>query len=213
MNSLMALSEIPIGYWNLHKIVRRLEKAKMLHSFKDPWTRKKMIYLEGLGHGMLGLEKKTLINQETLLHDAKVSSVLREMLKREVFSEVLLEHELSRKIFHAGELCPDALVKGEKKGKKFSMAFELELTRKAHERVLTKAKHYLNSQNVDYVLYLFCSEGLFRNYKNLFVEKLPEGWSNKLMLFVNTSLLSSSFSLEKGKGHFKNKEVHFDEIF
>lgn len=213
LNSLVELSEVPIGYWNLHKIIRRFEKAKVLHSYKDPWTRRKMVYLEGLGHGLLGVEKNTTINNETLLHDSKVSHILRAMLQKGIFNEVLLEHELSKKLFLSGELSPDALMKGEKKGKAFSMAFELELTRKAHERALSKAKHYLNLQLVDYVLYQFCSEGLFQSYKKLFSEKLPEGWNNKLMLFVNTSLMSSSFALESGRGHFKNKEVHFDEIF
>jgi len=213
LKSLMELSEVPIGYWNLHKIIKRFEKAKVVQSFKDPWTKRKMIYLEALGHGLLGVEKNCTISNETLLHDSKVSLVLRMMFNRGIFKEVLLEHELSRKLFFAGELSPDAIMKGEKNGKKFSMAFELELTRKAHERALAKAKHYLNFSLVDYVFYQFCSEGLFQSYKKLFLEKLPEGWNNKIMMFCNTSLMSSCFSLENGKGFFKNREVSFAEIF
>ncbi len=143
LKSLMELLEGQTNYWSLQKTLKRLEKAKVIQSFRDPWTGKKMIYLEGLGNNLLGLEKKTCINNETLLHDSKVSIIVRQMLQFATLKEALLEHELSKKLFCVGDLSPDALLKGEKNGKKFTMAFELELTRKSNERVLAKAKHYL----------------------------------------------------------------------
>lgn len=201
------------SYWHLHKMVSRFEKAKVIHSFKDPWTKRKVIYLEGLGRGLLGVEKAGAINQETLLHDLKVSQMAQGLLRGSVFTDVHLEHELSKKLFLSGELSPDAILNGIKNGKRFSMALELELTRKANERIISKAKHYLNASHINYVLYLFCSQNLFESYKKVFDEGLPDIWNSKLMLFVNKSLMSKSFDINCAVGVFDKQEVHFNEIF
>ena len=213
LQELKELASLPVSYWQIQRIVSRFEGAKILKSFRDPWTNKKLVYLENLGKGMFGYENATHNNPETLLHDSKVSEICRSFLERKGFNEVLLEHELSKKLFYSGELSPDAIFTGEKSGKSFSMAFELELTRKANERMLAKAKHYLNSNLVNYVLYFFCNEPLCRNYKNIFSEGLPDGWNNKLILIWNPSLISNEMNLEKGIGYFQKKEIRFNEIF
>lgn len=201
------------SYWYIQRLVSRFEKAKILKSFRDPWSGRKLVYFESLGKGLNGLDKMSPVNEETLLHDFKVSDLCRGLLKREIFREVLLEHELSKKHFLAGELSPDALIRGEKNKKAFSMALELELTRKASERIISKGKHYLNQGHIDYVLYFFCTETLFEAYKKTFMEALPEGWNNKIMLFWNPTLITKEILFSEGRGHFKGREFGFDEIF
>lgn len=213
LQELQELASHPVSYWHVQRIVARFEKAKILKSFRDPWTSKKLVYLENLGRGIFGFDNVSNINTETLLHDSKVSEICRTLLSRKTFKEVLLEHELSKKLFFSGELSPDAILKGERNGKKFSMAVELELTRKSHERILAKGKHYLNSTLVDYALYLFCSEPLFLCYKKVFLEGLPEGWNNKIILMWNSSFISKELCHENGVGFFKKKKICFDELF
>ncbi len=211
--TLMEENREQYSYKHFHKIISRFEKAKVVNSFKDPWTKRKVIYLEGLGRGLLGVDRTNAINSETLIHDLKVAQSIQSLLKGKIFHKALLEHELSRKLFTSGELSPDALLNGVKNGKEFSLAFELELTKKSNERILAKAKHYLNSSNVNYALYLFCSENLYESYKRVFEEGLPEIWNSKILLFVNKTLMTKSFEMEKAKGVFQKKEVLFNEVF
>lgn len=213
LSELVEFGNKRVSYWHVQRVVSRFEKAKILKSFKDPWSGRKLVYFEALGKGMHGLESSLGLNDETLLHDFKVSDVCRSFLKRDVFKDVSLEHELSRRQFMSGERSPDALILGSKNKVPFSLAFELELTRKANERIVTKGKHYLDMTSVDYVLYLFCTESLFETYKRIFQESLPEGWNNKIMLIWNPSLITKAMNLSEGIAYFKNKEMSFDEIF
>ncbi len=202
-----------VSYWHIQRLVSRFEKAKILKSFRDPWSGRKLVYFEAVGKGMHGFENVMGMNDETLLHDFKVSDICRGFLKRDLFKDVALEHELSKKHFVSGELSPDALIRGEKNKKQFSLAFELELTRKANERIIAKVKHYLNMGLVDYVLYYFCTENLWETYKKIFNEALPVGWNNKIILVWNPTTITKELNLSEGRGFFKNKEMSFDEIF
>jgi len=56
LKELQELASFPVSYWHIQRVVARFEKAKILKSFRDPWTSKKLVYLENLGKGFFGFE-------------------------------------------------------------------------------------------------------------------------------------------------------------
>ena len=194
------------------KTIRRLEKANVLKSFKDPWSNRKFVYLSQMGEKLVNDSGSPLsICEETIVHDAKVSQVTRIMMERRFFKEVTIEHQLSGKKNKGQQ--PDALILGSKDGTDFTMAFELELSKKSKDRIKTKIRGYLESGYYNYVFYMFCSSSIMKNYKGFIEEEFGKEAFRKLMFFWNPTILSRKLDLNKGNGYFKSKEVRFDEIF
>ena len=193
------------------KLIRRLERAQVINSFRDPWSNQKFIFLSDAGGRILGAGESHLkVTEETMLHDAKVAQFTRLLINRETFYEAKLEHDLS-----GNNLTwqPDSILWGKKKGKRFTMAFELELTRKSKSRIREKIRKYLTSTYYDYVLYLFCSENVMRSYQSFILEEFGDEAFKKVLLFWNPSILSRNLDLTQGVGFFKSQEVSFNDIF
>ncbi len=192
------------------RVIRRLEKAMVVKSFKDPYSKKKFVFLTEHGEKLVSSSSKSLsISDETMLHDAKVSQVSRMLLKRMYIESVLLEHEIGEKF---KSQLPDALIQGRKKDVPFNIALELELTRKSRNRILDKVRKYINSSYYDYVLYLFPTENIYKSYKSHIEEEFGKEAFERVILIWNNSLLSKSLNLDWGKGYFKSKEVSFDDV-
>jgi hypothetical protein len=155
-------------------------------------------------------KKALLINEETMLHDAKVVQFTRAMLERTCVNKIIPEHLINENRLTK---TPDALIEGVKGGQSFSMAFELEITRKSKERICEKMDHYLSSDFYDYVFYLFCSQGVLKSYKNLITEKYGDNALEKIMLFYNPSLMSRKLDINETRGFFKAEEVSFNDLF
>lgn len=211
LKSLREEVDYPLHPDGFAKNIRKLEKAQVLRSFQDPWSRKKYIYLSSEGEKLVNDTGKPLsISEETIVHDAKVAQFVRLMLERSTINEAILEHEINGK--GLGQQ-PDAVLFGEKKGVKFSMAFELEFTRKSKARIKEKVSKYISSSYYDYVLYLFCSKNVFNSYQTTIRENFGEDAFRKVMLFWNPTLMSRKIDLNSGGGQFKSKEVSFEELF
>ena len=193
------------------KTIRRLEKAHIIKSFKDPWTNRKFIYLSDVGEKLVNDTGSPLaVSEETMLHDAKVAQFTRLLMERLTFTDVKLEHEIGER---NSSWLPDAMLWGEKGGVKFTMAFELELTRKSKNRIREKIKKYLSSNYYDYAFYLFCSENVMKSYQQFITTEFGEDAFKKLLLFWNPSLMSRKMNINSGRGYFKSKEVNFNDIF
>ena len=197
------------------KLIVGLEKKNLIKSYIDPHSKKKYVHLTDVGESYLGVnEGRPSVSRETFYHDCKVSEICRELLLFNTVKEIQLEHELvDRSSFHNQyKICPDALISGEKKGAKFKIAFELELTRKAKSKYVAKAKQYFESTVFDYALYFFASRGVFESYKNSFGEAIGEKCSSKIMLAYNGELLSKDFDITKTNIYFEHKEVAIEKI-
>jgi len=203
--------DYPLHPSGFEKTIRRLEKAKILGSFRDPWSRRKFVYLSENGEMLVNDSgRKIALSNETFLHDAKVSEFTKKLLETTFFTDVILEHQIRE--VGKGEV-PDARLTGERKGVAFSMAFELEITRKSKDRIKAKINRYLQSDYYDYVLYLFCSKPIWEGYRRFIQEEFGERGFQKVMLFWNPTILSKKIDPNEGIGYFKSKEVKFDELF
>jgi hypothetical protein len=198
------------------KLIVGLERKNLIKSYIDPQSKKKYVHLTDVGESYLGVsEGRPSVSRETFFHDCKVSEICRELLSFNTVKEIQLEHELvDRSSFHLQyKVCPDALITGEKKGVKFKVAFELELTRKTQAKYVAKAKQYFESTVFDYAFYFFASKGVYESYKASFKDAFGDKFSQKIMLGHNGALLSKDCDISKTKIYFEHKEVAIEQIF
>ena len=203
-------------YHNFCKVIRRLEREKILEGYRNPFNRKKYVYLSAFGEGQLSIkENPTALSKETLIHDIKVSEIAKVFLEKGWANDVELEHQLNdkRNFKTTYKIIPDALLHGEKSGIKFKMAFELELSRKNNQRILAKANQYQESSFYNYVVYLFSKKNLMDKYIEIISESLREKSLSRFMFFVDPLMTGAGTKLEEVKGIFKGKEVTMREVF
>lgn len=195
---------------NLCKTVRKLESFGLIKSFKDPFTNRKFIYLTKSGESFVNPPGITSgICHETVFHDAKVSEILRELLKKDCFNEAIIEHHLPG---DSSPYRPDALIRGQFNNP-FRMAFELELTQKSKYRILKRFNHYLESEAYEYVIYLFPRNRLLATYYTILEENFPEEAKRKIILCHNETILGKKFDPSRGYVRFKNREGAFHDFF
>lgn len=216
VRSLMKESEIESHYHNFYRIIRLLESKKVLEGFRDPYSGKKYVYLSSRGESALSLkENPTSVSTNSLVHDLKVSEIGRTFLNDGWVNEVMLEHEITDKrvFLSTAKVNPDALFEGERKGKKFRIAFELELTRKSKQRIVQKALYYSESDYYDYILYMFSQKSLVDSYMETIREKVGMEKMNKFMFFFNPFLTSNKCFDSDPRGYFKGNETSLSAIF
>lgn len=212
VKSLKEASEFPKNYYSFCRVIRNLEEKKLLLSQRDPTNRKKYVYLSSLGEQALsGDEGTILIHPETLNHDRWVSEIIQGMLVRGWILDFKLEHEIKSKgissISHG--LIPDAILKGEKQKVNFTMAFELELTRKNFPRMVEKLRQYAYGKEYDYFFYLFTNPRLMETYRQLIKEKVSDEFHEQFMLFCG----DESMKLEDFYGYAVGKKTTLKELF
>lgn len=204
------------SYVSFARMILRLEKRQFIESFYDPFNRRKYIYLTREGSKYVdGAENKPSISKDTLVHDAAVVRIILEFMHRNYFYGFELEHEFSRDTYNTAEfkVCPDAMLFGEKKEKKFRMAFELELNRKSKQKYLNKAELYLKSNLFDYALYFFHDEGILNSYRQAVESKFGVETNQKILWALNPSLLGKEFSIQKTQVFFKGEVAPLESIF
>lgn len=211
LKKIRELSEYPLHKSGLEKIVRRFEKIGILASFRDPWNKQKYVYLTEQGKRIFpdnsGVQT---IDENTAVHDAKVSEIVDQILKRNEAIKAKLENEIAQN--SSGNI-PDAeLVKFEDVGQQ-KFAFELELTRKSKKRITEKVRGYNQSSLYDYVVYFFVSESVLKSYFETIIKATSEKEFEKYILIVNKSLLSKEFRVQDSKIIHLGKEVEYERVF
>jgi hypothetical protein len=203
-------------YHNFYRIIRTLEKQKVLEGYRDPFNRKKYVYLSSFGESQLSLkENPTALSKDTLIHDIKVVEVTKAMLEIGWIQEAELEHRINnrRQLKTTYKVIPDAALYGVKNGVKFTMAFELELTRKNNQRIVEKANQYLDGGQFNYVLYLFSKKSLMEKYMEVLSEKIGKEIFDRMMFFYNENLTAKTGEIGEWQGHFKGKAILLKELF
>lgn len=203
-------------YHNFYRIIRSLEKQNVLEGYRDPFSRKKYVFLSSFGEGQLSLnENPTALSKDTLIHDIKVVEVTKAMLDLGWITDAELEHRIHdrRMLKTSYKVIPDAALYGEKKGVKFIMALELELTRKNNQRIVEKAGQYLDGGQFNYVLYLFSKKSLMEKYMEVLSEKYGGRIFERMMFFFDENLTAKTSDIGSWGGHFKGKTITMKELF
>lgn len=197
---------------NFYRIIRELEKKKVLEGFREPYSKKKYVYLSSFGERQFALrENPTGISEGTILHDLKVTEITRELLHNGWINEAELEHEVNdkRNFKTSYKIIPDALLYGTNKGKDYKMALELELTQKNNQRILEKAKQYVGSSYFNYVLYLFCRKELMEKYVRMFHEVIGAEDMKRFLFFT----LNHEDILASAEGIYLGKKAKLTDLF
>lgn len=213
LQALFQESQYPGSLSGFRKMILRLEKKEIVHSFRSGQFGRKYVYLTKQGGSRLGLDDAALnVSTETLLHDGRVTDIARSFLNFSTINRVELEHEIildrGNKVF-----LPDACFYGKRMGTDFRLAFELELTRKSKVKYIEKMSFYLNSNFYDYALYFFQSQGVYESYKkHLEAEKGSKAFE-KIMFAFNPNLNKQDPSIGETGLYFRGKEVLLRDIF
>ena len=213
--SLHKKSNARLSQAGLVRLVLRLEKSKVIKGFRDPWSRKKYVYLTRLGEDLISLnDYPTAISEVSLFHDLRVVDLGLELIKNSVFKNVRFEHQIvNRKNYITNlALIPDAEVDGVMNGKNFSLAIELELHQKSKDRLEKKGEQYLGSL-YDHCLFMFSDRNTLENYKRFFTEKLGPKFNEKIFLFHLVGIYEPEINLQRTEGLVFGKWMKFNDVF
>lgn len=213
--SLHLKSDARLSQPSLIRLILRLEKAKVIKSFRDPWSRKKYVYLTKTGEELISLNDfPTSISNESIFHDLRVVDLGQEFLKNDVFKNIRFEHQIVNKKNYVTNLAliPDAEIDGEMNGKKFSLAIELELHQKSKDRIKKKGEQYLGAL-YDHCLFMFADRNTLENYRKFFTEKLGEKFNEKIFLFHLKGIYEAEINLQKTSGLVFGKWMNFNDVF
>lgn len=203
-------------YKNFHRIIRTLERQKILDGYRDPFNRKKYVYLSSFGESQLSLdENPTALSKETLIHDIKVTEFSKAMVELGWITDAELEHRIhdKRNFQTVYKIIPDAVLHGTRNNVNFKIALELELTRKNNQRVMEKANQYLQGSQFNYVLYLFSKKSLLEKYIEVIKERVGDKGLERFMFFSNETLDVDKANIINWEGVFKGKQMNFGELF
>lgn len=216
LKNLMVKTNYELGYVGFTKILSNLEKKSLIGSFRDPFSRKKYLYLTKEGNQYLGGDvNPPAVSKDTFVHDAKVVELVLEFLKLKSFYGFELEHQImNTKTFGTSyQICPDALMLGEKEGEKFKLAIELELTRKTKAKYLAKIGQYIDSSYYQFVVYFFQNRGVMNSYRTHIKDKYGDESDRKILYVLNEKLLTNKFVFEESVTHYKEKVGKLDALF
>ncbi len=208
-------SKAALSQPGLVRLILRLEKAKIIKGFRDPWSRKKYVYLTKTGEALISLsDYPTAISEESLFHDLRVVDLGQELIKNEVFKKIRFEHQIVNKKNYVTNLAliPDAEVDGVMNGKNFSLAIELELHQKSKDRLEKKGEQYLGSL-YDHCLFMFSDKNTLENYHKFFTEKLGQKFNEKIFLFHLGGVYEPEINLQKTEGFVFGKWMKFNDVF
>lgn len=203
-------------YKSFHRIIRSLEKKNVLEGYRDPYSRKKFVYLSSFGERHLSLkENPTALSKSTLIHDIKVSEIARTLLDESWVDEIELEHQIQdKRSFKVNyKVIPDAILHFEKSGHRYRLALELELTRKNNQRLVEKIRQYLSTGYYHYVIYIFPTVALMNKYVEVISDKVGEEAISRIMFFCHENLSHDAGDLNAINGSFKGKEISFAKLF
>ncbi|WPU66491.1 replication-relaxation family protein [Peredibacter starrii] len=203
------------NYHNFCRVIRKLEKDKILEAYRDPYSRKKFVFLGPSGERLLSLkDNPTAISNETVIHDLRVSEITHRLYDSGLVDDVELEHEINdkRNFRTIYKIIPDAILHLEKNGHMYKIAFELELNRKSNSRITEKMKQYEDSTFYNYAMYLFPTEKMMETYMKEAEKELGSTSMSKFMFFCHPELSSGIHKPSEIKGVLQGKKITLDDV-
>lgn len=216
LNRLLEESRYPNGYQNFKMMIRRLEKKGVVKSQRYPQNRRKYVYLSPEGEKFLSLvENPTCLRDETFFHDFRLTEIVWELYKLPAIMSVKLEHQLRHNggRSYQDKVYPDAVLNCEKDGVPFTVALELEITRKTIYRIREKFRKYDAKQAYDYFLFVFSNEGIFASYLKHLKSEFGEGNLSRFMFFILGGIHKGDINIDDSYGILDGEPRTFKEVF
>lgn len=143
-----------------YRLINRMELDGLLKTVGGLENNRKIVFLTQVGSSLLDKDFVNFPSKEALRHDAIVSSIVLDILKK--IKSYTYEIPNS---FDGSGLVPDARCWLDIDNEKSLFHIELELTRKSKERQIAKMKNYLQLKDKSFVIYFFDKKGVFNSYK------------------------------------------------
>lgn len=211
LNELLEESGFNGSKESFYKIVRKLEKALLIDSFIDSWSKEKHIYLNKLGLEFLGIEKGQNLIRDQRYHDALVVKIMRSLGHYNFSKETHLDFEL-RNLLTSYDHLPDASLTAIKESREFKMAIELELNQKAKERIIKSYRYFINSKHFNNVLFIFYKNSTFNSYKKVLELNFNEQEQEKIILLFEPKLSLNFYDLKDSTIYFKGQTMKLHNI-
>lgn len=204
------------NYFHFARIIRKMEKERIIESFKHRFNGKKYIFFSSFGERQIANEKNpTAISKDSLMHDLKVSELAQSFFKLNWVDYISLEHELinKRNFRQTFKIIPDALMGMKIEGRKINIALELELTQKQKQRIREKAKQYIINSNYELIIYLFSKQSVMKTYIKEIEDTVGKKYLDKFMFITIPSMTAKVTDLTQLDVIANNKKFKLREVF
>lgn len=198
-------------YKTFHNIIRNLERKGFIQGYRDTFSRKKYLYATELGSEHISKTNYFIPHHNSIFHDTRVAELVDELSKYKRFAYFELEHEFkgARQTSYnsSGSYAPDALMEHfSKSGEVKMLGIELELTQKSASRIKTKYYNAINSQQVNYAIYFFPDEKIYKKYIDVFKDSYEEEYGPAFMFFWCPTLINGEMKLDDLVGYYNGSE-------
>jgi len=203
-------------YDYVKKLLQKLRSKNLVDVYRCTFNRRNYYYLTPFAEKLIDQNQKSSISEETIFHDAMVSTLGIELSKIKPFiKEIDLEHKIKNgnNKTNYEEIIPDARLKGEFRNVIFTAAIEVEIHQKEKSRIITKAKSYIKSNLYDYVFYFFPDNKLLENYLNIMKKEIEDDFNQKIFLFSTPDIFSGKNSIQQGSGYVKGMQKSVLQLF
>ena len=216
LESLRRECESEPNYHHFARIIRKMEKEKIIESFKHRFNGKKYIYFSSFGERQIASTKNpTAISKDFVIHDLKVSEIANCFFKSDWVDEIELEHELTNKrdFRQTYKVIPDALMKISTVTPKLEIALEIELTQKQKTRICEKAKQYILSSKYSHILYMFSKPNIMKTYMETIKTTVGEKYFSRFLFVTIPSMTAKDTNLIALDVWIDNKKYRLEDTF
>jgi predicted transcriptional regulator len=206
MKSLYERKNFSISYQMFCRKIKKLESEGFVRSILGD-KRRKFITLTPKGSEVCPYGVNFDEAEDSLNHDLIATNIVTKMIEFKNFKTGQVQ------CFGRGlDIEPDGLIFGQKNGKEYSLAIEVELHQKSKTRLTDKLIKYSNSIYYSYVIYVINKETTYRSYKKI-LENMTDDVRRKVILLLDDELTPTRFNFEKAHCYFKSEEKSFMDIF
>lgn len=203
------------NYFHFARVIRKMEKEKILSSYKHRFNGKKYLFFNSFGERQItGIQNPTGVSKDSIIHDLKVSELAMTLLESGLIDDVSLEHELQNKrnFRQTYRVIPDALLEINLGNIKQKLALELELTQKQKQRIREKAKQYMISSKYDFVIYLFPNKRMMQMYIQEIMSAVGAKYFDRFVFITDESVTTKKTNLLELDCYRANKIYPFYEF-
>lgn len=215
LESLRRECESNPSYYHFSRVIRKMEKEKIVEAYRHRFNGKKYIFFSSFGERQVAGEKNaTAISKDSLIHDLKVSEIAKNLSKLNGVDNVMLEHELQNKrdFRTTYKVIPDAIIELTNNNLRCNMVLELELTQKNKQRIKEKAKQFMLSSKYDYVIYIFSKPTMMKTYIEEISRTVGEKYIDRFLFATDIQLTSNETNLMELDLYQRGKKLKFDDF-
>jgi len=206
MRGLYKLKDFGIKYPTFCRKIKKLESEGLVRSILGN-NKRKFITLTNKGSEICPYGISFDDVEDSLNHDLTATNIVTKLIEYKNFKTGQVQ------CFGRGlDVEPDGLIFGQKNGKEYSLAIEVELHQKSKSRLTDKLIKYTNSIYYSYVIYVINKETTYRAYK-MVLENMTDDVRRKVILLLDIGLSPTRFNFKEAQCLFQNKDVSFEDIF